>query len=282
MSKKTALIKKERFFFVEDSNISGYLCRNNLTGIHEQEFHEFMIIAEGTGVHTILDHTFTAKTGDVFVIPPHTPHSTIKTSNHLVYHILVTKELMQEHYEEGKKIPGYLMLTEIGPLLHSAETANAFLHLSPSELLKFIDEINDSTILRDRGYVETSPLNIHIFFKILYRFSMMLNEQISSRNRDNSKHTHLVIRAMEYIHANFDRKITLEMLCELCYLSRSTLLRAFNEICGCSPLVYHSRYRANKARHLIRTSAYTKTQVAHLCGYCDLSHMERCLENYPG
>lgn len=282
MGEKIDCIKAERFFFVEGSCISAYLCRNNITRIHEQEFYEIIVVAEGSGVHTILDRTFTLTSGDVLVIPPGIPHSTPESDNQLTYHLLATKELMQKHYEEGKKIPGFLTFIEIGPELKTVDGTNAYLHLSPAELLRFIDEMNDSTILRDRGYVETSPLNIHIFFKVLYRFSILLGEQISTKNKDNSKHTHLVIRIMEYIHANYDHKITLEMLCDLCYLSRSTLLRAFSDICGCSPLVYHSRYRANKARHLIKTSAYTKTQVAHMCGYCDLSHMERCLEKFSG
>ena len=63
-------------------------------------------------------------------------------------------------------------------------------------------------------------------------------------------------------------------------MSRSTLLRNFKDLCGISPNQYINNYRCKKALELFETLKYTKTEIAHLCGFYDYSHMERGLKKY--
>ena len=86
-----------------------------------------------------------------------------------------------------------------------------------------------------------------------------------------------IFRALEYIHKNYGEKITLDSLCKITFLSRSTFIRNFKEACGISPIEYLNKYRCKKARELLEAKEYTKTEVANMCGFYDLSHMERGL-----
>jgi len=88
-----------------------------------------------------------------------------------------------------------------------------------------------------------------------------------------------IIRVLEYIHKNYSEKITIESLCRMAFLSRSTFLRSFKAVCGMSPIEYLNNYRCKKAFELFNSNDYSKTEIAHSCGFYDLSHMERMLKN---
>ena len=45
-----------------------------------------------------------------------------------------------------------------------------------------------------------------------------------------------------------------------------------------SPIEYLNQYRCKKAAEQLIVSRYTKTEIAHSCGFYDLSHMERMLK----
>jgi transcriptional regulator GlxA family with amidase domain len=93
-----------------------------------------------------------------------------------------------------------------------------------------------------------------------------------------SKYKLCILNTLEYIHAHFSEKITVDSLAARVYLSRSTFLRSFYEICGVSPISYLRKYRAQKAEELLASSALSKTEIAHLCGFYDLSHMEKSIK----
>ena len=81
------------------------------------------------------------------------------------------------------------------------------------------------------------------------------------------------------MHKNYSEKITLDKLCKKTYLSRSTLLRNFYDICGCMPIEYLNNYRCKCAVEMLENHPeLSKTQIAHNCGFYDLSHMNRMLK----
>ena len=58
---------------------------------------------------------------------------------------------------------------------------------------------------------------------------------------------------------------------------KTTFLRSFGAICGCTPMQYITRYRCRRARELLASGEYSKTEIAVMCGFYDLSHMERVM-----
>ncbi len=87
-----------------------------------------------------------------------------------------------------------------------------------------------------------------------------------------------IIDTLEYIHRNFYRTLTVKELYERVFLSRSTFLRSFSQICGCTPTKYISGHRLKKALELMDEGNMTKTEIARTCGYYDLSHLEQVLK----
>ena len=52
-------------------------------------------------------------------------------------------------------------------------------------------------------------------------------------------------------------------------------MRSFDTICGMTPAQYLNDYRCKKAIEMMEHTDLSKTEIAHSCGFYDLSHMER-------
>ena len=247
---------------------------------HNHDFYEMNIVLFGKGVHQIENTQLSVEAGDVFVIPPMTVHAYYNTDNLEVYHVLIRKDFIRENRAEASLVPGFLQLVEIEPFLRQSCSESMFLHLSHAQL----ERIKlDARIIEDDGDFNDecfAPLRKHTVWKLLYSLSNMLHEQMNDTGkRCGVKYKRQMLDALGYIHNRFNEKITVESLYECTYLSRSTFLRSFRAICGCSPMQYLNQYRTNKAVELLESKPkMSKTEVAHSCGFYDLSHMERAIK----
>lgn len=249
--------------------------------MHNHDFYELNIVLSGTGTHYIENGSFQVKSGDVFVIPPLVAHAYVDTQKLEVYHILLKKSFVAENQKEAKKVKGFLQFTEIEPFLRSNFVNSCFLHLSQSELFQLKNELNYIDDNSDFSWEECAALKYHAVWKLLYWFSTSLYKQTAlSESSAESKYEILIINALEYIHNHYGEKITVDILCKEVFLSRSTFLRNFKLVCGISPIEYLNNYRCKKATEQLEFADCSKTEIAHNCGFYDLSHMERRLKNY--
>ena len=252
-------------------------------GPHIHDFYEMNIVLGGVGVHRIDNSELPVKRGDVFVIPPMTVHAYYNTEHLEVYHILLRRDFIRNNRTETARVPGFLEFIELEPFLRSNGAEAMFLHLSPSQLMEIQ---NDIKCIEEGGAFdkeELYPLHNHIAWKIIYYFSHLLSEQISRESRDERmKYKTQIWDTLEYIHRHYGEKITIEALAGRLFLSRSTFLRNFRAVCGCSPARYLTEYRIKRAAELLESSEISKTEVAHTCGFYDLSHMERIMNSAIG
>lgn len=257
--------------------IRAFLYEDYRFQLHSHDFFEINIIIKGTGTHTLNNREIQVKAGDVFVIPPYILHAYSNTSSLTVLHFVVAQSLIMDHYEEGKQIPGFLQFMEIEPYLRSTNYSDTFLRLSPAHINGFMENGLPERLLFKPTAPETTPLIMHSFFTMLYTFSEYLYEQINARKSPEDKYSEQIIKVLEYIHVNYDHSLSIDELCKLCFMSRSTFLRTFEKICGCTPREYQSSYRAKKAVEMMENTNRSKTEIAHICGFYDLSHMERTI-----
>lgn len=275
-----------RFHCEESSNFKG---RNSFVNAfaytdysiepHTHDFYEMNIVMGGHGTHQIESSVFEARIGDVFVIPPMTSHAYYNTEHLEVYHILLKKDFVKSNQTEAVAMPGFLQLMEIEPFLRQSCSESMFLHLTPAELSEIKAEF--------RFFEKDGPfdqeafalLHRHTVWKTLYYLSYLLHKQNESKQKSApTKYRQQILETLEYLHQNFHQKIIIEALAGRVFLSRSTFIRSFQAFCGCSPIQYLTRYRTKKAMELLEHAAMSKTEIAHACGFYDLSHMERMLK----
>ena len=246
---------------------------------HTHDFYEMNIVLSGHGIHQIESSVFEARIGDVFVIPPMTSHAYYNTEHLEVYHILLKKDFVRNNQDEAITIPGFLQLMEIEPFLRQNCSESMFLHLNPAELSEIKAEFK---FIEENGPFDQeafSSLHRHTTWKLLYHLSYLLYKQNNGKKMPvSTKYRQEILDTLEYLHQNFSEKITIDGLAERVYLSRSTFIRSFQVFCGCSPIQYLTKYRTKKATELLGNSTRSKTEIAHLCGFYDLSHMEKSIK----
>ncbi len=270
----------EHNFRNEHQQVRAFLYTDYFIEPHNHDFYEMNIVLNGKGKHQIEDACFDVKTGDVFIIPPMTVHAYFDTIGLDVYHILLHKNFILDNQKESASIPGFLQLVEIEPFLRQHFSNEMFLHLSQNQLIQLKNELRFIEENNDLDTVEMMPLKKHITWKILYWFSYLLFKQTHSEDKKTlNKYDIEIIKTLEYIHKNYMDKITIDLLCKKSFLSRSTFLRSFNKVCGCTPMEYVNRYRCKKALEMADSTCFSKTEIAQSCGFYDLSHLERTLKN---
>lgn len=268
----------EGIFLDSKPQVKAFLKTDYSVEHHSHDFYEMNIIFEGTGIHRVAETCVDVKKGNVFMIPPMVAHSYHDTENLSVYHILLHKDFIDSNMKDSISVPGFLQLMEIEPFLRRHSSKKMFLQLSHKqiELLK-----PDLDIIEEYGFYDTDDfeqLKSHTTWKILYWLSSLLHSYMyESNNKSLNKRDVEITKVLEYIHQNYSSKITVDVLCRKIFTSRSTFIRRFRNMCGCTPMRYVNEYRCNKALKMLEVTNLSKTEIAHCCGFYDLSHMERIL-----
>jgi AraC family transcriptional regulator len=91
-----------------------------------------------------------------------------------------------------------------------------------------------------------------------------------------------VVRAIEYMHANLERDISLEELTAAVNVSRSHLGRMFKQSTGFSPHQYLINMKVDKAKTIMKSGSCTLGEIAAALGFTDQSHMNRHFKRITG
>jgi len=80
---------------------------------------------------------------------------------------------------------------------------------------------------------------------------------------------------LEHIHINYSREITLDSLCKLVYVNRTSLTRMFKARTRRSPIDYLLYYRLSIACELLTNSKLSICRIAETCGFRYESYFTR-------
>lgn len=86
----------------------------------------------------------------------------------------------------------------------------------------------------------------------------------------------------DYLDANYDRKITLDMLAETFYINKFYLTRVFKEQFGESVTGYLLQVRITRAKQLLRFSGQPIEEIAAECGMQDANYFARIFKKVEG
>ena len=257
-------------FVNEDFNcVHVYLHKNYKHKIHSHQFYEINLIVSGEGRHYLENTNLEAKIGDVFVIPPGVSHGYYSEDALDIYHILIKKELFSRYAEELSEVEGFDLLFDIEPQIRQSLGRELNLNISHAELASFQNDLEKMIALKkSERYIQLNFAAMVLICRLCKRISSS-----ASVSKEND-----IVSVMEYIKANLDSKITLEMLCERTHMSSATLNRRFRAAVGQSPMAYVLSARIARARTLIEEGELRRTEIAQICGFYDLAHMNKYLQ----
>ena len=248
--------------------------------MHQQEFYEINVVTKGNGIHFIGDNKINVKVGDVFIVPPNVSQGYIGGKGFDVFHITMSDNFIRKYMTDLEQLPNYFTLFAAEPIMRASTREPLYLSLNEEQykemkviidyLLKFANNKHDS--VSDLSRISLTIYFISTLCKI-YSENQDTNDLITS-----SEDTHFM-NSLSYIHANYNKKITIENLCEIAFLSRSTYIRKFKTICKMPPALYIMSLRLEAAKRMLTNTSYSISEIAYKTGFVDASHFTRTFED---
>ena len=130
------------------------------------------------------------------------------------------------------------------------------------------------------------------FYKIIVKglmsefFALLLRDYLKGGGEPeevfNVKKAELVLPALSKIHADYNEKISIEELAELCSISKYYFCRTFKQVMGITPAEYIINYRLRLADIMLKEGSETVSKIARTCGFEDESYFCRCYKKRRG
>ena len=99
---------------------------------------------------------------------------------------------------------------------------------------------------------------------------------------DKVKHADAVYKVIEYIKANFQRRMTLEQIAASTYLSKTYLSSLFKKETGFSISEYINIVRIERSKSLLLEENISIIDIANLCGFEDQSYFTKVFKHIVG
>ena len=250
--------------------VHAYAHPNYNLKMHAHQFCEINVIVAGEGRHYIGDTSLPARVGDVFIIPPETPHGYFSEGRLDISHVLLRAAFLSRYREELAQFPAFSLLFDIEPAVRRFSGRNYNLQIGTHKLFEITEQL--SRILRAEDTREYAYQNV-LTLGFIGRLGELLRNSLQKGAPERTE----ILRVMEFIRENLEQKLTLPQLATKANMSPATLNRHFREVLHQSPMQYVTACRIARARELLAEGKTSKTEVAQACGFFDVSHMNKYL-----
>lgn len=234
----------------------NYIIAHNISVNNEFDRYQFEYVTKGTGYITIDDKTTTVKSGDFFFLNKNNPRIFYADTHDPWEKMFITVN--------GPIIDGlvaaYLMNDPL--IVSHTDVKEHFQHI-----LKILEK---GTEVPAEAYEKTAVELLKIIQKI-------------NRGKQLGTNTNTVCRAehiMNYIDQNICRKFTLDEISEYFFLSKTQIIRIFNEKYKMTPMQYAIARRIALATYYLSKSNISIAALADMLNFSDSKHFAKTFKKY--
>lgn len=245
----------------EDLNIEAYCFEGDLP-CFPNHFHDYYVIGlgeRGSRKLKCMGKDYVIEKGSIMLLNPGDSHCCDNFQGEPLYYrsINITKERMDEISEEIKG-KGFKVNFRDNVIKDSA-------------ISSYMEELHKMIMGKEKKSLKEEI------------FTVMLSALIEKYSYGGimGVYREEIENICRYIDKNYMNKITLENLCFMSGLSKSTLLRAFVKAKGTTPYRYIESVRINNAKKLIGTGE-PPVEAALKTGFSEQSHLNRYFKSFIG
>lgn len=223
---------------------------------HHHDFCEIVIVEHGTGTHIFNGQPYTLSGGSVCFVREHDRHLYEHTENLFLTNVLY------------RSPGGFSFISGLEKLLpqeldgfypsHWRVSQNVLQQIKP--LLNQLELAGDNTEINAVACREMAFMQL----LVLLRQGSLAQNHPSPEGR--------VDQLLSWLEQHFADDVCWDELAEQHALSLRTLHRQLKQRTGLTPQRYLNRLRLIKARHLLRHSEESITNIAYQCGFGDSNH----------
>lgn len=256
---------KEEYYNGYNVKDSLYLCYcgyENCSPEHEclphfRDCYLIHFVISGTCQIHINNTTYTANSGDYFIIPPNKLVSYNSDSNPLSYYWFgFGGKEAEKFYKE------ILNKQVIIKAIHKEET---------------VQLVKDCLAEMKKPFANQFKLRGNLYHLL------SLFEQPTLNGANAEKKTDLLIeQALSYIHHNYmsNNGLTVHEIADYLGIERTSFSKIFKRKVGLTAIEYISRCQLDKALELIRTTNLPFIEISSVCGICDQYYFTKLIKNH--
>ena len=272
------LYKGDKYFKDPSFPLAVSYYQQSLTEPHSHDFHELVIVLNGSGQHVTESLTYPISVGDVFVVKPMCGHYYKDMSKLKLINILYLFDDLAIPRLDLIDIPGYHVLFEFEPALREKGCFKSRLNLDMGQLLtaeRIVAKLHNELRRRGKGYRFVALLH---FMELLAHLSRCY----APYGNSSSRRLLQVSSMMSFIERNFMNPISLGEIIKKGHMSLSTANRAFREAISMTPINYLIKVRMEHAAKLLRSGSGTVGEVAMRCGFKDSNYFSKQFKQFMG
>lgn len=243
--------------------------------LHYHDFYELVIVISGSGFHMTNNGEFQITRGNVFLTLPSSIHGCRQGNGLEVVCILFFPDMLAFSLDS----------------LHNTQEFQSFFQTSPrlSDSFRFknnfmigaesLDNISD--IIRQIEFEQSrrQPNWGFAVNALFMRLLLILLRSISTHESEGNREMLHMNRILQYINANYMKRLYPADLAEEFAVSIRTLERLFKKSLNTSPVTYINDLRLNKSVELLKDSKLSITEVALKSGFSDNCYFSKCFSN---
>lgn len=244
---------------------------------HMHTFVELVMVVAGSGTHVFNTEHYPITVGDVFVVPPYTPHGYADTEGLVIYNILFKEKMLARYHDELTLIPGFHGLIYLEPYYRTVRGFSGRLTLSPEQIVRATSLVTRLKDEWDHAYEGRSIMVENLFIELLLFYCRQFSEDTGPMTRVMP-----VARTIGYLNQHYEESLCLDDLVQVARVSKRSLIRHFKNTTGTSPIRYLQKIRIAKASDMLKTKDRAITQVAMDAGFNDAAYFSLVFKRHTG
>ncbi|OON39985.1 transcriptional activator RhaS [Izhakiella australiensis] len=224
---------------------------------HHHDFHEIVLVEQGSGVHVFNGQPQALSAGCVCFIRDSDRHLYEQTNNLCLTNVLYRGP---EAFRFINSLRDWLPQPQ-------ASDYNARWRISSPALRQARDLIDRMAELSGHYSLENQAWQETLFMQLL----ICLRKGGEALQDENSADTRL-LRLLEWLNSHYGEEVDWASLAQHFSLPLRTLHRQLKQQTGSTPQRYLTRLRLLQARHQLRHSESRITDIAFQCGFGDSNH----------
>jgi len=245
---------------------------------HYHDFTELVIVCSGRGLHVLEGQSFPVTAGDVFVVQGQQAHFFRECQDLILLNVMYDPARLDLPVGLLRRLPGYSALFVLEPNFRRVHQFSSRLRLNRTHLglaESLADRMDSEAGKQPRGH---EAILLATLIELMVFCSRLYGESETTEARALLRVGQLV----STLEQRFREPWTLEQMAKETRLSRTGLLRIFNQATGQPPIDYLISLRVAAAMKLLRQTDRKITDISFETGFADSNYFARQFRRVTG
>ncbi len=232
--------------------------------IHRHEFIELVYVVEGETTHFVDGKPFRVNSGEILLIDYNQSHSFFIHKDMTYFNLLVKPEYISRNLADAENIYDIFSFFILDKYFDSQNNRVSVIRFSGAEKLEMdslAEKMNEEWKAKEPGY----ELAMEGYMRLIFSRIIRTLRKSNIHNFFDA----ITPGLLEYIDANFTKKLTLSELANKCFYNPAYLGRAFKNTFNVSLHEYINKKRVAYAQKLLLETDETASFIAASVGYAD-------------